>query len=152
LKERGIISPAGRVRLAILAMQAVAVAALCLPQTAFYANWLDRRFIPQQLSGWSHLSQPALGAFALAAVVLMSHLVSRYRSVESGLFWALAAGFLAFRFGGVGLWASIFWSAGGAVLLIALLETSYKMAYHDELTQLPSRRALNEALMKLPDW
>ena len=46
----------------------------------------------------------------------------------------------------------MFWAASGAVLLIALLETSYKMAYHDELTQLPSRRALNEALLKLPDW
>jgi len=152
LKERGIISPAGRVRLAVFGVQAVAVAALCLPQTAFYANWLDRRFFPQRLSDWSRLPQPALVAFALATVVLMSYLVSRYRSVESGLLWALAAGFLAFRYGGVGLWASIFWSAGGAVLLIALLEASYKMAYHDELTQLPSRRALNEALMKLPDW
>jgi diguanylate cyclase (GGDEF)-like protein len=152
LKERGIISPAGRLRLAILATQAVAVAALCLPQTAFYATWLDRRFLPQLLSDWSRLPQPALAAFAIAAVVLMCYLMSRYRSVESGLLWALAAGFLAFRFGGVGLWANIYWSAGGAVLLIALLEASYKMAYHDELTQLPSRRALNEALMKLPDW
>jgi diguanylate cyclase (GGDEF)-like protein len=152
LKERGIISPAGRMRLAILATQAIAVAALCLLQTAFYAAWLGRRFFPRQFSDWSRLPQPALVAFALATIVLMGYLVSRYRSVESGLLWALAAGFLAFRFGGVGLRASIFWSAGGAVLLIALLETSYKMAYHDELTQLPSRRALNEALMKLPDW
>src|SRR5262249_55295419 len=38
----------------------------------------------------------------------------------------------------------------GATVLVEMLETSYKMAYHDELTQLPSRRALNEAMMKLP--
>ena len=29
--------------------------------------------------------------------------------------------------------------------IVALIETSYSMAYLDELTQLPSRRALNEA-------
>ena len=34
---------------------------------------------------------------------------------------------------------------------MALIETSYAMAYLDELTQLPSRRALNEALLKLGD-
>jgi diguanylate cyclase (GGDEF)-like protein len=34
-------------------------------------------------------------------------------------------------------------------LIVALIETSYAMAYLDELTQLPSRRALNEALLKL---
>lgn len=152
MKERGIVSPAGRVRLAVLAAQCVAVAALCLPQAAVYAAWLGRSFLPHWLSDWSRLPQAALAAFALATVALMGYLVSRYRSVESGLLWALLAGFLAFRWGGVGAWASIFWSAAGAVLLIALLETSYKMAYHDELTQLPSRRALNEALMKLPDW
>jgi diguanylate cyclase (GGDEF)-like protein len=152
VKERGIVSPAGRVRLVLLAAQATAACALCLPQTAFLAAWLDKAFVPPLFSAWSRLPQPALAAFALAAIVLMGYLASRYRSVESGLLWALAAAFLAFRFSGVGFRASIFWSAAGAILLVALLETSYKMAYHDELTQLPSRRALNEALMKLPDW
>lgn len=152
MKERGIVSPAGRIRLAVLAAQSLAAAALCLSQTAVYAVWLGHSFFPHQLSDWSRMPQAALAAFVLATVVLMGYLVSRYRSVESGLLWALVAGFLAIRWAGIGLWASIFWSASGAVLLIALLETSYKMAYHDELTQLPSRRALNEALMKLPDW
>jgi diguanylate cyclase (GGDEF)-like protein len=152
LKERGIVSPAGRIRLVILGIEAIAVAAFCLPQTAFYSAWLSRSFLPQRFSDWSRLPQPALAAFALATLVLMAFLVSRYRSVESGLLWALVAVFIAFRFGGTGLWAGMFWSASGAVLLVALLETSYKMAYHDELTQLPSRRALNEALLKLPDW
>jgi diguanylate cyclase (GGDEF)-like protein len=36
-------------------------------------------------------------------------------------------------------------------MIVAVIETSYSMAYLDELTQLPSRRALNEALLKLPE-
>jgi diguanylate cyclase (GGDEF)-like protein len=47
--------------------------------------------------------------------------------------------------------AGIFFATGGMVLIVALIETSYSMAYLDELTQLPSRRALNEALLKLGD-
>src|SRR5690606_24386343 len=36
--------------------------------------------------------------------------------------------------------------AAGIVLLIALMEAAYAMAFHDELTALPGRRALNQLL------
>jgi diguanylate cyclase (GGDEF)-like protein len=83
--------------------------------------------------------------------VILVPLVRRYRAVESSLFWALVASLIAFWSGGTNFRAGIFFATGGMALMVAVLETSYKMAYHDELTQLPSRRALNEALMKLPE-
>jgi diguanylate cyclase (GGDEF)-like protein len=76
--------------------------------------------------------------------------VRRYSPVENSLLWALVASFIALRMGGTSFEAAIFFAGGVLTLIVALLETSYRMAYHDELTQLPSRRALNEALMKLP--
>ena len=39
--------------------------------------------------------------------------------------------------------------AAGLVLIVALVETAYAMAYHDELTGLPGRRALSQALASL---
>jgi GGDEF domain-containing protein len=36
--------------------------------------------------------------------------------------------------------------AAGVILVIALIEVSYVMAFHDELTALPGRRALNQLL------
>jgi diguanylate cyclase (GGDEF)-like protein len=39
-------------------------------------------------------------------------------------------------------------SAGG-LLTISLMESSYRMAYHDELTGLPARRAFNDALNRM---
>lgn len=152
LKERGIISPAGRVRLALLALQAAGVAALFTPKAAVVGTWLERSFLPQQFSSWSRLPQPALVAFLLAGIVLIAVLARRYSPVESGLLWALSASFVALRMDGVSGVAELFFPAAGAILLVSLLETSYKMAYHDELTQLPSRRALNEAMLKLPGW
>lgn len=150
LRERGIISPPGRRRLAFLSLEVIAAALLCLPQSAGAAKWLDFSPAPAVFSRWSGLSQPVLLAFVMAMAVVTVSLIQRYRAVESGLLWTLGAALVALRAGGVNQRAGIFFATGALSLIVALLETSYKMAYHDELTQLPSRRALNEALMKLP--
>jgi diguanylate cyclase (GGDEF)-like protein len=135
---------------AILLPLNLAAIALCLPVFEPAATWLNTTFVPEGLSAWSHLSQLGLLAFVLGLVVIMVPLIQRYRAVESSLLWTLIASFLAMRMGSATPQASLFFSAGAAALMLAVLETSYRMAYHDELTQLPSRRALNEALMKLP--
>jgi diguanylate cyclase (GGDEF)-like protein len=44
---------------------------------------------------------------------------------------------------------SIFLSGAGLILIIGVIEDSYFMAYIDELTGIPARRALREMLMKL---
>jgi diguanylate cyclase (GGDEF)-like protein len=150
-KERGVISPAGRKRLAFAGLQVVAIGILCLPAFAGVTALLQRPFLPEAFSAWSHLSQPALLAFGAATAVLVALLIQRYRAVESGLLWALIPSFIAMRMGGNSPLAAMFFAAAGLGLVIALLETSYKMAYHDELTQLPSRRSFNESLMRLPE-
>lgn len=150
VKERGIISRTGRRRLLIGAAQVIFVAALCMPLLDWVAAYLEGPYLPVLLSAWSHLSQPALASFFLSAVVIMVPLIRRYRAVESSLFWAIMASFVGFRLGVGNHLAAVFFAAGELAVLVALAETSYSMAYLDELTQLPSRRALNEALMKLP--
>jgi len=153
MDERGIISPTGRRRLAIVALEIIAVCTLSTPWLAKSSAtfYLDHNFAPESLSTWSRLSQPALIGFILAAAIIMVPLVRRYRAVESSLFWTLISAFIAFRVGATNHLAGVFFATGGLALIVALIEQSYSMAYRDELTQLPSRRALNEALMKLPD-
>ena len=151
LRERGIISPAGRRRLAIAALQVMGVAILCMPATANIAAQLGRAFVPAIFSRWSGLSQAALLAFILATAIIMVPLVRRYKAVESSLLWSLVAAFIALREAGMSHLDGVYFAAAGLALIVALIETSYAMAYLDELTQLPSRRALNEALLKLGD-
>lgn len=151
LRERGIVSPAGRRRLAYMAAEIIAVAVLCLPFLSTAAGLLDSEFVAAAFSEWSRLSQTGLVSFLAAAVVLMVLLVRRYRAVESSLFWALISSFVAFRIGATNSLAGIFFATGALAIIVAVIETSYSMAYLDELTQLPSRRALNEALLKLPE-
>jgi diguanylate cyclase (GGDEF)-like protein len=151
LRERGIISPAGRRRLAIVALQVMGVAILCMPAMAHIAWQLDRAFVPTIFSRWSGLSQAAILTFILAVAIIMVPLVRRYKAVESSLLWSLVAAFIALRAAGMSHLDGVYFAAAGLTLIVALIETSYAMAYLDELTQLPSRRALNEALLKLGD-
>ena len=149
LRERGIISPAGRRRLAMVTLQVMAVAILSMPGLAQIAEQLTRTFVPPIFSEWSGLSQPALMAFVLATAVITVMLVRRYKAVESSLLWSVVAAFIAMRMASTSHLDGVYFAAGGLALIVALIETSYAMAYLDELTQLPSRRALNEALLKL---
>ena len=82
---------------------------------------------------------------------MLIYLVDRRRPVESALFWALVAAFIALNAGGANQISAAYFSTGGLILSVAVLETSYTMAYRDELTQLPSRRALNQELAKIGD-
>ena len=151
IKERGTISRTGRRRLAIGAIQIIAIAILCLPIMAPLAAKIDRPFIPLILTRWTHLGQATLVSFIIGFVAIMVPLIQRYRAVESGLFWALISSFAACRLEIGNHFSGIFFATGGLALIVAVIETSYSMAYLDELTQLPSRRSLNEAMMKLPE-
>jgi hypothetical protein len=55
----------------------------------------------------------------------------------------------ALRFGGAGRIPSAYFAAAAFILAASVVETSYLLAYHDELTTLPSRRAFHEALLRL---
>lgn len=91
----------------------------------------------------------AIGVSIVALLVLAVNAVRSRRAPEAGLAWltlAIAAALSA----PTGSTARGLWVLGGAlVLLIALVESAYAMAFHDELTGLPTRRALKQALAGL---
>src|SRR5260221_366950 len=63
---------------------------------------------------------------------------------------ALAAFYLAMEWGAAPGAHAAFMAAAGVVLLAALLHESHRLAFRDQLTGLPSRRALEERLRSLP--
>jgi diguanylate cyclase (GGDEF)-like protein len=56
---------------------------------------------------------------------------------------------LAFAGSKIGSVSTIYFATAGLVLVISVIETSHSMAFRDELTGIPGRRALDEALLKL---
>ena len=68
------------------------------------------------------------------------------RPLDTGLAGALMAFFVACEWADALSAFNAFMAAAGAILLVSLLQESHRLAFRDELTGLPSRRALEERL------
>jgi diguanylate cyclase (GGDEF)-like protein len=151
LPESGIFSRPGLIRLAIFGLQIAGIAVTLRFFAAPALNWLDRPFILLlPIDTYSRLPHSVLVAFAFGLLLLLLTLVHRrFRPADIGLYWALISSFVALCVAGSPRFAAIAFAAGGIVLVIALLEAFYAMAYFDELTDLPSRRSFNDAKLRL---
>jgi GGDEF domain-containing protein len=142
-REKGfVIASLGPVAL-LLFVESVVVAVACRPNGLAASLHGPHPAAPAPLAFATQL------AFAAAALTLLIRYLLIRKPAESGLLWALAACFLALRFGGAGRIPSVYFSAAAFMLAGSIVETSYLLAYHDELTTLPSRRAFHDALLRL---
>jgi GGDEF domain-containing protein len=142
--EKGFTFPSVAPSGLLLFVQSVIVAVLCRPEPlAAVQSALHHPPLP------APLPFATLLAFAAAAVLLLIRFLLFHKPAESGLLWALAASLLALRFGGTGRIPTAYFAAAAFILAGAIVETSYLLAYHDELTTLPSRRAFHDALLRL---
>jgi diguanylate cyclase (GGDEF)-like protein len=71
------------------------------------------------------------------------------RPLDVGLAGALVGAFVACEWAGAPGTFGAFMSAAGIILLVAVLQESHRLAFRDELTGLPSRRAFEERLQGL---
>ena len=96
------------------------------------------------------LSSPyARMGFGIAAVLLLIRFVLLRKPAESAFFWSLTSFVLAVHSGGVGRTATAYFVTCTMILAFSIIETSYLLAYHDELTTLPSRRAFQDTLLSI---
>jgi diguanylate cyclase (GGDEF)-like protein len=145
--ERGSVFPAIVPKLAVLFFESVFVAIICRPGTTTGPGFLHPDFLGKLLS--TRIPTVAVLAFVAAVVVLLLRFLLYGKPTESGLLWALLATFFSFQAGGVGPAATAYWATAGLILVSSIIENSYLLAYHDELTTLPARRAFNDALLHL---
>jgi len=82
-------------------------------------------------------------------VFLAGRFLLKRNPIDSALLWSLAAFLLALRNAPAVRVSTAFWATAACILATAVIEKSYLLAYHDELTSLPSRRAFNDALLRL---
>jgi diguanylate cyclase (GGDEF)-like protein len=132
----------------IIAAQVLGGALLLRPGAAEAAHVLWRTLEHVQYE-WPGTGRLAPLAFGIALVLALVRFGLRPRATEAGIVWALVAASLAFGFAEGRLIARLYLATGGLVLIVALVETSYALAYGDELTGLPARRALNGLLSEL---
>src|SRR6185312_11325457 len=97
------------------------------------------------------LPQPIVFIAACALVFLAMWWFPRRRPLENAWFWALLACMLGLRSALTPGYVTYYFATGALVLVFALVDTSYLLAYRDELTGLPGRRAFNEVTGELRD-
>ncbi len=146
--ERGIFTLRGIHRLLIIALQA---GALALLHTYADTRTLgaSARALADMPTPLFHMPVAALLAFGGAVSVMLFGFYQHRSATESGFFWALLIAL-------IGVWPpasdvarSAAMATAGLTLVLSLVEASYGMAFRDELTGLPGRRALQEALIQL---
>jgi GGDEF domain-containing protein len=147
--ERRLTIPTTATRAIALFFQSTFVAAVCRPGVTkapgiFHFTLLDKNYVR-----WTHIAQPALLVFFLTFGFLATRFWTRRKPLDSGLLWATAAIFAGLQVGGIGRLGSAYFATAALILAGSIIENSYLLAYHDELTSLQGRRAFNLALPQL---
>jgi diguanylate cyclase (GGDEF)-like protein len=130
-------------------VESVFVAVICRPLPAAGSGLFHGALVNRRWFSWTEIPQVSLLILAVVTAVLIFRAITRPKPIESGLTWALLSFFLAVNSGGTGSSARAYMATAAVILVVSIIETSYAMAYHDELTGLPSRRAFNEATAQL---
>jgi diguanylate cyclase (GGDEF)-like protein len=149
LPERGTLTPAGLLRWVLLGVQVLVAVFLWRYFPDKTLNFLRARLLPMRWTAWTPLSQPSIIAFVAIGALLALAWWREPQSPVRGYFYALIAVFAALSWRSAGPGQEIWLATAGLILVIAVIEASYMMAYRDGLTELPGRRALNEALPRL---
>ena len=151
ISERGVVTTRGLVRLSfiLLLLQPLAVALICRPEQAGLASLLEQPFLDAHSVLELSIAQPALLAFGGAFIVMIIRFIRHPSAVTSGFVWALVAAFISLNTKPIGSVSTMYLATAGLILAASFIESAYVLAYRDELTELPARRALNDALGEL---
>ncbi len=144
LPEGSVTSRAARAWAVFFAIQAAVIALLASAAPSSLSATLSLPVLPwSQLDGL-RLPQFAMLAFAAGIVATAFQAIRTGEAGARGLFWTLVATFVALA--GSSQNRTLIFAVGGVSLVIAMVESSYALAFHDDLTGLPGRRAFNQAL------
>jgi diguanylate cyclase (GGDEF)-like protein len=149
LKDRGVLTARGLGQLFLVLLQPFAVSLLLESRPQAVARFFGRMLVSPGLAGWTAIPPPAVLAIAGSFAVTLTAAIRRGSPVEKGFLWALIATSLAMTAVPGSAVSTLYFTAAGLILGLSVVEVSYSMAYRDELTGLPARRALPEALAGL---
>jgi diguanylate cyclase (GGDEF)-like protein len=150
IRERGFTVHAISTRLLLLGVQSVFVAVMCRPEYAyalqklFHSAILKYAWLPR-----TELPQVTLLVGGVVIILLLVRALLWPKPIGAGFVWALISFLMAFHSGTNGTAATLYAAGAAIIFTVSIVETSYAMAYHDELTGLPSRRAFHDAILQL---
>jgi diguanylate cyclase (GGDEF)-like protein len=146
VKERGVFNLGGIARIIFILMQPLVIFLMLRLQPDVF-QYLSHHFIQHPVLDKLPLPQPVIFIYGLVAFIFLAgSLFGKGGPTIRGFFWALVATLLGLLAENSGASATLYYAAAGLIIIIAVLETAYSMAFQDELTGLPTRRALSAGL------
>ena len=140
MRERGLVIAGVAPRAGLLFLESVVVAVLCRPES-------NVAIAPRPKLG--EIPVWALLGLVIAVALFIRRFLKTRKPIEPAFAWCTAAGFLWLEFAPIGKMSDAYVATAALILAASLIETSYVLAYHDELTGIRGRRAFNEALLSL---
>lgn len=149
LRERGTFNRHGLARLAVIGLEVLLAAWAALPGNDATREGLYAELFGAAATAATPVPQAGLAVIAISVLVACG---AWYRT-RSAIDLAFAGTAIAFGAAAHGVTTpgmfAVFVSAGALILAIGVLQDTFHMAFRDELTGLPSRRAWNERLAGL---
>jgi diguanylate cyclase (GGDEF)-like protein len=149
LPERGALHHAGYRWLLLIAAEFLLVAWIASAGRSDFSGIAWQKLLDHQSLRGPPTPWVGRIVFAAAFAAAVARAWHRHTPLEVGLAGALIAFFVAAESAGSRGALGTFISAAGAMLVFAILQESHRMAFRDELTGLPGRRALEERLRGL---
>ena len=149
LKERGILNQFGIRRFVILAIQLYCIAWVLEHPYPPLKEYLT--FSPLKLSIFklTSISQPLLAFILATSLVLLIRLLQTSSILVSGILSSLIAVTSALHFYQQPPVSTLFIILAGLLIISSIIINAYSLAYLDELTCLPSRRAMVQNISTL---
>ena len=148
MSERGIFTLKGLWRVSLILLQVPLIVLISHYHPDKVVTFLKYKLLYPRFLHCTPIPQGALLTSVLGLAFFLIRWIHFRKPMESGFFWALLAAVIALS-QDKGQFVTIYFATASLILIISVIETAYAMAYQDELTALPGRRALKEYLLKL---
>lgn len=149
IKEKGVFTLRGSTRFIFFLVPIVAVLVISNFDLHKFGGLVYFQFASHQVFTLTPIPQVALVVIAISGFLLNGHLFMSPGAQPAAFLGIFICSTVLLHDYQHQAAALLFCSTAGILLVAAVIQESYSMAYLDELTGLPGRRALNEELQKL---
>jgi diguanylate cyclase (GGDEF)-like protein len=149
LKERGILNQFGIRRIVLLAIQLYCIAWLLEHPYPPIKAFLTIEYFSHKNFAATSISQPLVFAIAISGLYMLFRLLNTSSILVSGVLSSFIALITAIHFYQQPQLATLFIILSGLLIIFSITINAYSLAYLDELTNLPSRRAMLQNISTL---
>ena len=148
-RERGILNQYGIRRFVFFAIQLYVIAWVLEHPYPLIKKYLNFSYFDFKILNITEISQPLIFIITISALLISFRLLKTSSILTSGILSSLISITTALHFYQQPQIATFFILLSGLLILTSITINAYSLAYLDELTNLPSRRALNQNISSL---